>query len=69
MRIVASGGFDVEKIEHFEAVEAPVDSYGVGSALLRGDFDFTADVVELDGHPAGKVGRELRPNPRLREVD
>jgi nicotinate phosphoribosyltransferase len=68
VRIVASGGFDVEKIERFEASEAPVDSYGVGSALLRGDFDFTADIVELEGRPGGKAGRELRPNPRLREV-
>ncbi|HEX3242879.1 MAG TPA: quinolinate phosphoribosyl transferase [Solirubrobacterales bacterium] len=68
VRIVASGGFDAEKIERFEKRGAPVDSYGVGSALLRGEFDFTADVVELDGRPGGKVGRELRPNPRLREV-
>src|SRR6202012_5901699 len=64
-KIVVSGGFDAEKIERFEAVGAPVDSYGVGSSLIRGNFDFTADVVELDGRPAGKVGRELRPNPRL----
>ena len=68
VKIVASGGFDAEKIEAFERAGAPVDSYGVGSALLRGDFDFTADVVELDGRPAGKVGRELRPNPRLSEI-
>jgi nicotinate phosphoribosyltransferase len=68
VRIVASGGFDVEKIERFEQCGAPIDSYGVGSALLRGDFDFTADVVELGGRPGGKVGRELHPNPRLREV-
>lgn len=68
VRIVASGGFDAERIERFEQTEAPVDSYGVGSALLRGDFDFTADVVMLDGRPAGKVGRELRPNPCLRDV-
>ncbi len=68
VRIVASGGFDAERIERFEERGAPVDSYGVGSALLRGSFDFTADVVELDGLPAGKAGREPRPNPRLREV-
>ncbi|HKT82606.1 MAG TPA: quinolinate phosphoribosyl transferase [Solirubrobacterales bacterium] len=68
VRIVASGGFDAERIERFEQRGAPVDSYGVGSALLRGGFDFTADVVELDGAPLAKAGRELRPNPRLREV-
>jgi nicotinate phosphoribosyltransferase len=69
VRIVVSGGFDAEKIERFEQHEAPVDSYGIGSALLRGAFDFTADVVELGGRPGGKAGRELRPNPRLREVN
>jgi nicotinate phosphoribosyltransferase len=68
VRIVASGGFDAEKIERFEERGAPVDSYGVGSALLRGGFDFTADVVELEGRPGGKAGRELRPNPRLQDV-
>ena len=69
VKIVVSGGFDAAKIARFEAAGAPVDSYGVGSALLRGEFDFTADVVELDGRPAAKVGRELRPNPRLRVVE
>ncbi|MDX6625066.1 MAG: nicotinate phosphoribosyltransferase [Solirubrobacterales bacterium] len=68
VRIVASGGFDAEKIERFEREGAPVDSYGVGSALLRGNFDFTADVVELEGRPCAKVGRGLRPNPRLEVV-
>ena len=68
VKIVVSGGFDAEKIERFEAVGAPVDSYGVGSSLIRGNFDFTADVVELDGRPAAKVGRELGPNPRLEFV-
>lgn len=68
VRIVASGGFDAAKIERFERVGAPVDSYGVGSALLRGANDFTADVVELDGQPCAKVGRQARPNPRLERV-
>jgi nicotinate phosphoribosyltransferase len=69
VKIVVSGGFDAEKIERFESLGAPVDSYGVGSSLIRGNFDFTADVVELDGRPAAKVGRELRPNPRLELVN
>jgi nicotinate phosphoribosyltransferase len=68
VKIVASGGFTAEKIELFEEGGAPVDSYGVGSALLRGSFDFTADIVCLAGEPGAKVGRELRPNPRLEPV-
>jgi nicotinate phosphoribosyltransferase len=68
VKIVASGGFDAERIEAFERAGAPVDAYGVGSALLRGSFDFTADVVELEGRPCAKVGRGLRPNPRLQPV-
>ena len=46
----------------------PVDSYGVGSSLIRGSNDFTADVVMNEGEPAAKVGREYRPNPRLESV-
>ena len=46
----------------------PVDAYGVGSSLIRGSNDFTADVVLRDGQPAGKVGRTYRPNPRLSRV-
>jgi nicotinate phosphoribosyltransferase len=68
VRIVASGGFDAPRIRHFEALGAPVDSYGVGSSLLRGHNDFTADVVLVNGRPCAKVGRRLNPNPRLERV-
>ena len=68
VRIVASGGFTVEKIEEFERDEVPVDAYGVGSSLIRGSNDFTADVVVMEGRPSGKVGRRPRPNPRLELV-
>ncbi|MGI8846144.1 MAG: quinolinate phosphoribosyl transferase [Thermoleophilaceae bacterium] len=68
VRIVCSGGFDADRIRAFEAQDAPVDAYGVGSSLLRGQNDFTADVVLLDGEPVAKVGRELRPNERLELV-
>ncbi|MGH2805611.1 MAG: quinolinate phosphoribosyl transferase, partial [Thermoleophilaceae bacterium] len=37
VRIVVSGGFDSEKIRHFERLGAPVDAYGVGSSLVRGE--------------------------------
>jgi nicotinate phosphoribosyltransferase len=65
VKIVVSGGFTAERIRAFEAGRVPVDAYGVGSSLIRGSNDFTADVVMCEGRPCGKVGRELRPNPRL----
>jgi nicotinate phosphoribosyltransferase len=68
IKIVASGGFDAQKIREFEARGAPVDAYGVGSSLVRGANDFTADVVLLDGRRAAKAGRRFRPNPRLERV-
>jgi nicotinate phosphoribosyltransferase len=66
--IVVSGGFSVEKIRHFEALRVPVDSYGVGSALVRESYDYTADVVRLEGEPLAKVGRWYRGNERLERV-
>jgi len=63
-----SGGFSVEKIRYFEAEGVPVDSYGVGSALVRGSYDYTADVVRLEGKPLAKVGRWYRENDRLERV-
>ena len=69
VRIVASGGFDAERIATFEEQGVPVDAYGVGSSLIRGRNDYTADVVMVDGRPCAKVGRGLRPNPRLDRVE
>jgi nicotinate phosphoribosyltransferase len=69
IRIVVSGGFDVERVREFERTGAPVDVYGAGSALISGSNDFTADVVEVDGRAASKAGRYLRPNPRLERVE
>jgi len=69
VRIVVSGGFNAQRIREFESAGVPVDAYGVGSSLIRGQNDFTADVVLLDGRPCAKVGRSYRPNPRLERVD
>jgi nicotinate phosphoribosyltransferase len=69
VRIVASGGFNAQRIREFEAAGVPVDAYGVGSSLIRGENDFTADVVMLEGRPCAKVGRAYSPNPRLARVD
>jgi nicotinate phosphoribosyltransferase len=68
VKIVASGGFDAAKIRDFEARGVPVDSYGVGSSLIRGSNDFTADIVLTDGRPSAKAGRRYRPNERLELV-
>jgi nicotinate phosphoribosyltransferase len=68
VRIVVSGGFALEKIREFESAGVPVDAYGVGSSLIRGANDFTADIVMTDGRPAAKAGRKHRPNPRLEAV-
>ena len=69
VRIVASGGFTSERIREFEGAGVPVDAYGVGSSLIRGDNDFTADIVCVDGQPCAKVGRRYSPNPRLERVE
>jgi nicotinate phosphoribosyltransferase len=68
VKIVVSGGFTLDKIREFELAEVPVDAYGVGSSLIRGSNDFTADIVVTDGRPSGKVGRHLRPSSRLELV-
>ena len=70
VRIVASGGFDAEKISRFEELGVPVDVYGVGSALVHGTtFDHTADVVRVDGKDVAKVGRSHVASERLHRVD
>jgi nicotinate phosphoribosyltransferase len=68
VRIVASGGFTAGKIAAFEAQGVPVDAFGVGSSLIRGENDFTGDIVLTDGKPSAKVGRNYRESPRLDPV-
>jgi len=65
VKIYASGGFVPDRIRAFEEAGVPVDGYGVGSSLLRGGIDFTADIVA----PKVKAGRKLRFNPSLEPVD
>jgi nicotinate phosphoribosyltransferase len=77
--IWVSGGFTPAKIRRFEEAGVPVAGYGIGSSLLghnRGDvdglvsgFDFTADIVNVDGRDESKIGRPARPNPRLVTLD
>src|SRR5436305_8908328 len=69
VKIVVSGGFDVDKIREFETRSVPVDSYGIGSSLIRGANDFTADIVLTDGRESAKAGRRYRPSERLELVE
>jgi nicotinate phosphoribosyltransferase len=76
--IVVSGGFTPRRIRRFADLDLPIVAYGVGSSVLgRGneldgvvpEFDFTADIVEVDGEPVAKVGRHRLENPRLLRID
>lgn len=76
VRIIVSGGFTPDKIERFERLNVPVDTYAVGSALFdnhgRTVTDFTADVVRVKVHgqwvDMAKVGRISLVNTDLERV-
>jgi nicotinate phosphoribosyltransferase len=68
VKIVVSGGFDLARIRAFEEDGVPVDAYAVGASVHDGRWDFTADVVQLDGRPQAKAGREYRTNVKLERV-
>ncbi|MBN9508126.1 MAG: nicotinate phosphoribosyltransferase [Alphaproteobacteria bacterium] len=61
VRIVASSGFNVEKCRVMAEARAPIDLVGTGSFLpeLWSETYATADIVEYDGVPMVKVGREF----------
>lgn len=68
VRIVVSGGIDPARIALFRDRGAPVDAFGVGSAISSAaPIDFTADIKEIEGRPVAKRGRipGITPNPRL----
>ena len=69
VKIVASGGFTMEKIKAFETNKVPVDMYGVGNNLLKINISFTGDNVLLNGEHQAKAGRRYKPNPRLEKVE
>ncbi|MBI4186504.1 MAG: nicotinate phosphoribosyltransferase [Chloroflexi bacterium] len=71
VKIVVSGGFDVERIARFVDSGAPVDSFGVGSYISGArPIDFTADLHQVEGKPIAKRGRipGITPNTRLKRV-
>ena len=46
----------------------PVDAYGIGSSIIHGENDFTADIVEVEGRKTAKAGREFRANNKLKKT-
>ena len=72
VKIVVSGGLDLDRIAYFKESGAPVDSFAVGSAISDASpIDFTGDLKEIDGQPVAKRGRipGRTENPRLKQVD
>ncbi len=71
VKIFVSGGITPERIREFKEAGAPVDGFGIGSAISGAPpIDFTADIKEIGGRPVAKRGRipGLTPNPRLVKV-
>lgn len=61
VRIVASSGFGVEKCRVMADAKAPIDVVGTGSFIpeVWQETYATADIVEYDGVPMVKIGREF----------
>jgi nicotinate phosphoribosyltransferase len=71
VKIVVSGGLNLERIRYFINEGAPVDIFAVGSYISdTPPIDFTADLHEVEGKPIAKRGRMpgVTPNPRLKRV-
>jgi nicotinate phosphoribosyltransferase len=76
IKIVVSGGFNVDKITKFEKLNVPVNIFAVGSSLFSNygptNTDFTADVVRVKVHgewiDLAKSGRGAVDNPDLVRV-
>tara|TARA_R110000772_G_scaffold95429_3_gene193736 strand:- start:218 stop:1078 length:861 start_codon:yes stop_codon:yes gene_type:complete len=61
VKIVVSSGFDVEKCKVMADAGAPIDVVGTGSFLPNKwtETYATADIVDYDGEPSVKIGREF----------
>jgi nicotinate phosphoribosyltransferase len=56
VRLVVSGGLSVEDVLDLQPI---VDSFGVGTSIASAaTLDFSMDIVEIDGKPCAKRGKE-----------
>ena len=71
VRIVASSGFGVDKCRVMADAKAPIDVVGTGSFIPDAWHETyaTADIIEYDGAPMVKLGREflLRKNVKRKQ--
>jgi nicotinate phosphoribosyltransferase len=69
VKITVSSGFNAPKIDAWTKEGVPVDTYGVGSALVvNNTVGFTGDLVMKDGRQEAKEGRKDIPSSRLKKV-
>jgi nicotinate phosphoribosyltransferase len=78
VRIMVSGGFTEDKIKLFESERAPVDQYGVGSAIVSSCLDhgsttdFSSALMRIkvgnDWVDIPKAGRRINENARLKSI-
>lgn len=69
VKIIVSSSFTAKKIKEWVELGVPVDTYGVGTALVNNTtIGFTGDLVMLDGKKEAKEGRENIPSNRLKKV-
>jgi nicotinate phosphoribosyltransferase len=72
VRIFASGGLDEYQLAAFAAAAAPIDAYGVGTALAVSDdapsLDLAYKLVEYDGTPRVKLSSHKESYPGRKQV-
>ena len=68
VKIIVSGGFDAARVALFEEDGVPVDAYGVDPSTFGWPFEFTADIVLVNGKAQSRAGRKVRENPRMERV-
>ncbi len=71
-RIIASGGIDEHRIARLVAAGAPIDSYGIGTALVtssdRPSVDIVYKLVEYAGSPRAKHSEHKATLPGRKQI-
>lgn len=58
IKIVVTSGISLESIKNFNAKNAPIDYYGIGSFFLSNSVHISADLVKYNRVNKAKVGRK-----------